>query len=179
MTQILLAGGLGQLCIINSYSTLPNWPIVSLLILCYFISFCYILVHDYTQYFVGSPCCSVSYYNYIFVWPYYVVIRSMGYTPVLHVWNMCIIGVLHMYYRCMNYMCNTPKHNTCIGTFPSVYLSKHLLLNDTFPWDILLFPFNNNPCLSITHAIIVCQEVNVHIIERYAYKYAYNEGRFG
>ncbi len=23
--------------------------------------------------------------------------------------KMCITGVLHMYYRCMNYMCNMPK----------------------------------------------------------------------
>ncbi len=34
---------------------------------------------------------------------------SVGYTPVLHVWNMCITSILHIYYRCMNYMCNTPK----------------------------------------------------------------------
>ncbi len=64
-----------------------------------------------------------------------------GYTHVLHVWNMfytcnstdviytvqamhlyymcetCIIGVLHIYYSCMNYyMCNTPQNmcGTCI-----------------------------------------------------------------
>ncbi len=29
--------------------------------------------HDYTLCFIGSPCCSVSYYNYISVWPYYIV----------------------------------------------------------------------------------------------------------
>ncbi len=27
---------------------------------------------------------------------------------------MCIADVLHMYYSCMNYMCNTLKHHTCI-----------------------------------------------------------------
>ncbi len=27
--------------------------------------------------------------------------------------EMCITGAQHMYYRCMNYMCNTQKH-TCI-----------------------------------------------------------------
>ncbi len=32
------------------------------------------LVHD-TLYFTGSPFCSVSYYNYISVWPYYIVIH--------------------------------------------------------------------------------------------------------
>ncbi len=26
--------------------------------------------------------------------------------------NMYITVVLHMYYRCMNYMCNTPKNTT-------------------------------------------------------------------
>ncbi len=31
------------------------------------------------------------------------------YTPWLRVWNMSVSGVLHMYHRCMNYMCNTPK----------------------------------------------------------------------
>ncbi len=30
------------------------------------------------------------------------------YTPVLHVWNMCIRGVLHIYYKSMNYIYNTP-----------------------------------------------------------------------
>ncbi len=48
-------------------STLLNWPIVSLLILFYFIlfsnAFC-ILVHDYTLCIIDSPCCNVSYYNY-------------------------------------------------------------------------------------------------------------------
>ncbi len=68
-------------CIINSYSTLLNWPIVGLLILFYFIFsnhgnvFC-ILVHDYTLCFIDSPCCSVSYNNYISVWPYYTVSYS-------------------------------------------------------------------------------------------------------
>ncbi len=61
-------------------STLLNWPIVSLLILFYFILFsnlfC-ILVHDYTLCFFGSPCCSVSYCNYIFIWLYYIVIHFM------------------------------------------------------------------------------------------------------
>ncbi len=30
-------------------------------------------------------------------------------TLVVHLWNMCITGVLHLYCRCINYMCNTPK----------------------------------------------------------------------
>ncbi len=33
------------------------------------------LVHNYTQCLIGSPCCSVSYYNCISVWPYYTILR--------------------------------------------------------------------------------------------------------
>ncbi len=40
----------------NSYSTLLNWPIVSLFYLYYLV----MLVHDHTLCFIGSPCCSVS-----------------------------------------------------------------------------------------------------------------------
>ncbi len=67
-----------SVCIINSYSTLLNWPIVSLLVL--FISFSnvfFILVRDYTLCFTGSLCCSVSYYNYISVSPYYMAVRDV------------------------------------------------------------------------------------------------------
>ncbi len=68
-------------CIINSYSTLLNWPIVSLLILFHFILFsnvfCCILVHDYALCFIGSPCCSFSCYNFISVWPFNIVIQSI------------------------------------------------------------------------------------------------------
>ncbi len=60
-----LCGTVCNLSIANS--TLINWPIVSLLLLLYFILFttvffC-ILVHDYTVCFIRSPCCSDSYYN--------------------------------------------------------------------------------------------------------------------
>ncbi len=48
--------------------------------------FC-ILVHDYTLCFIGSPCCSVSYYSYISVWPYYIVIHLLtGYHTAAYVW---------------------------------------------------------------------------------------------
>ncbi len=70
----------GTVCAFSiANSTLLNWPIVSLLILFYFILFsnrffC-ILVHDYSLSFIGSTCYSVSYYNYISIWPYYIVIH--------------------------------------------------------------------------------------------------------
>ncbi len=46
----------------------------------YFISFSntfLILVHDYSLCLIRSPCCSVSYYNYISIWPYYICIHLM------------------------------------------------------------------------------------------------------
>ncbi len=57
-------------CIVNSYGTLLNWPIV--------------LIHDYTLCFTGSPYCKYSYckfsyYNYISIWPYYIVIHMIIY----------------------------------------------------------------------------------------------------
>ncbi len=33
----------------------------------------------------------------------------VGYALVVHLWNMWTTGFLHMYYRCMCYMCNTHK----------------------------------------------------------------------
>ncbi len=38
-----------------------------------------------TPYFIGSPCSSVSYYNYICVWPYYIVIQYIIITIMLWV----------------------------------------------------------------------------------------------
>ncbi len=64
-------------CIINSYSTLINWPIVSLLILFILYSTYFVLIHDYTLCFTGSPCCNFSYYNYISIWALYIVIHSI------------------------------------------------------------------------------------------------------
>ncbi len=62
-------------CNINSYSTLLNWPFVNLLILFILFIMLFVLIHDYTLCFTGSPCCNFSYYNYISMWPYYIVIH--------------------------------------------------------------------------------------------------------
>ncbi len=53
--------------------------------------------------------------------------------------NMCITGVLHIYYRCINYICNILAQYTCIryashmqytcGTFPS-QRCVHMDVND-------------------------------------------------
>ncbi len=56
-------------------STLLNWPIVSLLILFILFSMFFVLIHYYTLYFTGSPCYNLSHYNYISIWPYYIVIH--------------------------------------------------------------------------------------------------------
>ncbi len=58
--------------------TLLNWPIVSLLILFYFILFSKLfcnVMHDYTLYFTGCPVCSVRYYSCISLWTYYIVVH--------------------------------------------------------------------------------------------------------
>ncbi len=63
-------------CIINRYCTLPNWPIVRLLILQIFlVMFLYFSTWLYSMLY-HSLCCNVSYYNYRAIWPYYIVIYS-------------------------------------------------------------------------------------------------------
>ncbi len=69
-------------CIINSCSTLLNWPIVSLLILFILFSMFFVLIHDYTLCLTGSPCCNFGYYNYISIWPYYIVIHLPVYVTI-------------------------------------------------------------------------------------------------
>ncbi len=59
----------------RDYHILLNWPIVSLLILFILFSMFFVLIHDYTLCFTGSPCCNFSHYNYIYIWPYYIVIH--------------------------------------------------------------------------------------------------------
>ncbi len=62
------------LCVyfINSWSTLLNWPIASLLIFFFLILFSSVFfVHNYNLCFIGSPCYSISCYNYNSIWPYY------------------------------------------------------------------------------------------------------------
>ncbi len=42
--------------------------------------------------------------------------KSVSYTSKIHLHYMCKPCVLHVYYRCMNYMCDTPNHHTCVIT---------------------------------------------------------------
>ncbi len=61
-------------------SMLQNWPIVSVLILFYFILFSntfLFLVHDYCVLYC-FPCYSVSCTNYNSIWPYNIVIHVTG-----------------------------------------------------------------------------------------------------
>ncbi len=61
---------------------------------------------------------------------YFYTCISEGSTPItnvkhaLQVFYTCITGVLHMYYRCMNYMFDTPKNNIDIL---HVYHMWHIL----------------------------------------------------
>ncbi len=97
-------------CIINSYSTLPNWPIVSLLILFKIFSMFFVLIHDYTPCFSGSPCCNFSYYNYMtlpysysiayilcLVWPSNIHIPI----PAKPLYNCDIIAVHFNHFPCI------------------------------------------------------------------------------
>ncbi len=59
--------------------TLLNWPIVSLLVLFYYMLFSNIflciLVLEYTLCFIGSPLYSSGCYNYKFIWSKHIVIQ--------------------------------------------------------------------------------------------------------
>ncbi len=48
----------------------------SLSILFILFSKFFVLIHDYTLCFTGSPHCNFTYYNYISIWLYYIVIHS-------------------------------------------------------------------------------------------------------
>ncbi len=69
-----------------SYSTLLNWPFVSLLILFILFGMFFVLIHDCTLCFTGSPCCNFSYYNYISIWPYHIVIHLRVHILAFKVW---------------------------------------------------------------------------------------------
>ncbi len=87
----------------NSYSTLLNWPIVSLLIIFILFSMFFVLIHDYTLCFTGFPCCNFGYYNYICIWPYYIVIHFIRHYKVAVVisWGLYIKWTV-------NYGCRSP-----------------------------------------------------------------------
>ncbi len=79
----------------KSYGTLLNLPIDSLLFLFIFFSMFFVLIHDYNLCFTGFPYCifsycKFSYYNYISIWPYYIVIHFTWY----HLLNICDILIL-------------------------------------------------------------------------------------
>ncbi len=49
--------------------------------------------------------------------------------------NTCVLGVLHMYHKCMNYMCNIPKtphiYYMCIAHVAHLVYSLSLITNFT------------------------------------------------
>ncbi len=83
-------------CIVNSYGTLLNWPIDSLLFLFIFFSIFFVLIHDYTLCFTSSPYyifsyCKFSYYNYISIWPYYIVIHFIWWC------KLCVLNFINLH----------------------------------------------------------------------------------
>ncbi len=58
----------------------------------------FVLIHDYTLCFTGSPCFNFSSYNYISIRPYYIVIHLTMFGPISVGWhqsNPCWWCVLH------------------------------------------------------------------------------------
>ncbi len=49
----------------------------------YFVCF-FVLIHDYTLCLTDYPCCNFSYYNYISIWPYYIIIHLTASFQSLH-----------------------------------------------------------------------------------------------
>ncbi len=56
------------------------------------------VVHDYTPYFIGSRCCSVSYYYYISVWS--GLSRSASISVVHLDQFMSTQSVIELYHQC-------------------------------------------------------------------------------
>ncbi len=77
----------------------------------------FVLIHDYTLCFTGSPYwifsyCKFSYYNYISIWPYYIVIHVTYLEPI------CLtISVL----TCT--LLNFVSHYVKLGVLPWIILS--------------------------------------------------------
>ncbi len=61
------------------------------------VFFCF--VHEYTLCFTGSPCYNVSYYNYISIWPYYIVIHFTTHTSSLNYVFLTYIYATYAYWQ--------------------------------------------------------------------------------
>ncbi len=131
-------------CVITNHTL--NWPIVSLLILFYFIlfsnvSFC-ILVHGYTLCFFGSPCYNVSYYNYNSRWPYcrYLITNEIYWKTVTVYggeWALCQIIVNGTYWEPPNKVMNEPcviVNGTYWGLWSKAVNVHCVIINGTY-WE--------------------------------------------
>ncbi len=110
---------------------LPYWPIISLLILSYFVLFSnffffFNLVHDYTLCFIVYLCYGVGYYTFNSIWPYYIVIfilsqlNSQHYctmTTNMSLFTLCVYVLgTHVYIWLLVHMrltCWKSKHSSC------------------------------------------------------------------
>ncbi len=94
----------------------------------------------------------------------YICNTYVGYTPILHVSNICITGVLPMYYRCMNNMCYTPNNTTSVV---HVYhtcntrVARLVLKECASPILINNQPYRNTHDMIDIHWIILINE-NIH-----------------
>ncbi len=64
-----------------------------------FVSMFLVLIQDYTLCFTGSPYCifsycKFSYYNYISIWPYYIVIHLCMHNKFIFKWSCTLTGSL-------------------------------------------------------------------------------------
>ncbi len=82
----------------------------------------FILVLDYILCYIGSPCCNVSYYNYISIWPYYIVIHNIDETR-FQKYDQIIITKVNL--------------NICKDTAATLYRFITTIF-DHIPWQMLL-----------------------------------------
>ncbi len=116
----------GAVCIVNSYGTWLNLPIESLLFLFICFSMFFVLIHDYTLCFIGSPYwifsyCKFSYYNYISIWPYYIVIHYTVPQMALDC-RPGLLGGLNQVYGP-----NHPTSGSYNPTMPIMYMMKYYI----------------------------------------------------
>ncbi len=109
----------GAVCIVNSYVTLLNLPIDSLLFLFIFFSMFFVLIYDYTLCFTGSPYCIFSYckfcyYNYISIWPYYIVIHLI-YSDCVMVCLQHAGGHVSVCLSILSYHARGPRFKSWLG----------------------------------------------------------------
>ncbi len=151
-------------CIINSYSNLLNWPIVSLLFLFITLSMCFVLIQDYTLCFTGSPCCKFSYYNYISIWPYYIVIHVYDVHFVKQNSDFVLIMLLRIFFILNQFSIDQ--------TLQIVIIYKHdkfwfLVWKDETFTDTVSYLVKSHPCNFVTICTLRGESCQTTVILQY------------